>query len=78
MAGCINDIDSVISPEAGRCSGGDGDTPFLFLNHPVHDSSPIMNFTYFVRYTGIVEDSFGSRGFPRIYVRHDANIACTF
>ena len=74
----INQIEliliSVPSPVGGSCSGGDGDTAFLFLRHPVHGCATVVHFTNFVSFTGVEEDTFGSGGFTGIDVRHDTDV----
>ena len=38
MAGSVNNIDSMVAPEGGRCSRCYRDFSLLFLLHPVHGS----------------------------------------
>jgi hypothetical protein len=40
---------------ASRNSGGNGNSPFLFIRHPVHNRFAVMNFTDFVRTAGIIQ-----------------------
>ena len=56
-------------PECSSRSGSDGDTTFLLLLHPVHGSGAVMNFTDFVVYTGVEQNTFGSSGFTGVDVR---------
>ncbi len=61
-------------PECSSCSGSDGDTTFLLLLHPVHGSGAVVNFTDFVVYTGVEQNTFGSRGFTGVDVRTDTDV----
>ena len=54
----VDDIDSVTFPVAGGSSRRNCDAAFLFLYHPVHGSSAIMNFPDLMVYTGIKQDTF--------------------
>ena len=74
----IDDVDTIAFPVAGGCSGGNGNTAFLFLNHPVHGSSAIMNFANLVVYTGIKQDTFRGCCLTCIDVSHDADVSCFF
>ncbi len=75
VAGRIDDVDTVIAPEAGRGRGGDGDATLLFLLHPVHDSGPFVDLTNLVGDARIEEDALGRGGLAGIDVRHDADVA---
>jgi hypothetical protein len=75
VAGGIDDVDSVIVPETGGRSRGDRDATLLLLLHPVHGGRAIMNFAYFVRYTGVKQNPFCSRSFASINMGHDTDIA---
>ena len=74
----IDDVYAVAFPVAGGSSGGNGNTTFLFLFHPVHGSSAIVNFTDLMVYTGIIQDTFRGCGLTCIDVRHDADVSCFF
>ena len=74
----IDDVYAVTFPVAGGSSGGNGNTTFLFLFHPVHGSCAIMNFADLMVYTGIIQDTFRGCGFTSIDVCHDADVSCFF
>ncbi len=61
-------------PETGSCSGRDGNTTFLLLLHPVHGCCAVMNFTDFVVYTGVEQNTFGSCSLTGVDVRTDTNV----
>ncbi|AMO46890.1 Hypothetical protein AKI40_0462 [Enterobacter sp. FY-07] len=61
-------------PECSSCCGGNGNTTLLLLLHPVHGCGAVMNFTDFVVYTGVEQNTFGSRGFTGVDVRTDTNV----
>ena len=65
----------MIAPE--RCGGGrcNGDTAFLLLLHPVHRRGAFMHFADLVGFAGVIKNALSGRGFPRIDMRHDADIA---
>ena len=42
--------------------------------HPVHGSGAVMNFTDFVVYTGVEQNTFGSSGFTGVDVRTDTDV----
>ena len=60
--------------KGGRCSGGNGDTAFLLLDHPVHGCATFMHFSDLVGFTRIEKDAFRSRGLTGIDVSHDTDI----
>jgi hypothetical protein len=64
----------VVFPEAHGSGRSDRDSTLLLLDHPVHGRIAVMNFAYFVTFTGVVENSFGGRRFTGIDVSHDADI----
>jgi hypothetical protein len=70
----INDVDAVIIPGTGGCSGGDGNTTLLLLLHPVHGSRTLMNLTDFVGHTGVVENTLSRSCFTGVNMSHDADI----
>ncbi len=70
----VNDVDAVLTPEAGGSSRGDSNTTFLLLFHPVHGGSAIVGFTNFMGNAGVVKNTFGSRGFARVNVGHDTDV----
>jgi hypothetical protein len=82
MSGGVYDIDlvPVFAAIPKRCgsSRGDGYTPFLFLNHPIHSRSPFVNLPYFMGLARIIENAFRRSGLTGIDMGHDANIPCIF
>ena len=80
MTGSIDDIYFVLLviffPEYGCSCGSNCDTTFLFLHHPVHSSSAIMNLSDAVVYAGIIQNTLSRRGFTRVDVRHNADVSC--
>ena len=85
VAGGVDDVDSVrcillllTGPIAGGSSGGNGDTSFLLLFHPVHGGSAFVNFADLMRFSGIIQDTLGRRRLAGVDVSHDTNISCVF
>ena len=70
----VLDTGSFVIPEASGCSGGNGDTTFLFLRHPVHRGSTFVGFPELVVFAGVVQDTFGKGGLAGVDVRHDTDI----
>ena len=70
----INDIDAMVFPVAGRRRRRNRNAAFLFLNHPVHGGSALMNLADLVRYARVEENALGGRRLAGIDVRHDADI----
>ena len=75
MTWCIDDVDQVALPHTCGCSRCDRDTALLLLLHPVHGGSAIVNFTDLVVNTGVEKDALSGRGFTRVDVSHDSNVA---
>ena len=75
MTRCVNDVDAMIAPERCCCSGGDGDTTLLFLNHVVHYGSTFVHFTDLVCLSGVVQNALCCCGLTGIDVGHDADVA---
>ena len=82
MAGSVDDVDAVFrellahaAPETGGRRGGNRDTAFLFLFHPVHGRRAIVHFADFVRAPGVIEDALGRGRFAGVDVRGNADIA---
>ena len=61
-------------PECSSRCGGDSNTTFLLLLHPVHGGCAVMNFTDFMVYTGVEQNTFGSSGFTGVDVRTDTDV----
>ncbi|CSH48775.1 Uncharacterised protein [Shigella sonnei] len=77
----VDDVDAMrlillshTRPECSSRSGSDGNTTFLLLLHPVHGCSAVMNFTDFMVYTGVEQNTFGSSGFTGVDVRTDTDV----
>ncbi|EIS37122.1 hypothetical protein YPPY54_0304 [Yersinia pestis PY-54] len=77
----VNDIDvmwfelfSHTRPEAGSSCRSNGNTTLLLLFHPVHGGCAVMNFTDFVIYTGVKQDTFGSGCLTGVDVSADTDI----
>jgi hypothetical protein len=64
----------MIFPVGGSSRALDGNSTFLFLFHPVHYRFPIVNFADAVAFSGVIENPFGSGGFPGVNMSHDADI----
>ncbi|CDJ79006.1 Hypothetical protein SMB2099_4392 [Serratia marcescens SMB2099] len=62
-------------PEGSSRCRSDGNTTLLLLFHPVHGGSAVMNFTDFVVYTGVEQNTFGSGGFTGVDVSTDTDVA---
>ena len=65
----------VVFPESSSCSGSNRDTTFLFLLHPVHCCSTVVDFTDFVSQTRVEKNTLGSRSLSCIDVRHDTDVS---
>jgi hypothetical protein len=63
---------------AGGRSGGDGDSPFTLLRHPVHGCAAIVCFAYSMNFPGIEEDSLSGCCFASVNMRHDTYISGGF
>ena len=74
----VDDVNAVVFPVAGGCSGSDSNTTFLLLNHPVHGSATVMGFTNFMVYTGVVQNTLGGGSFTSIDVRHNTDVTSEF
>ena len=74
----IDDVDTVALPVAGGSSGGNGNTSFLLLHHPVHRRAAIMSLTDLVVDTGVVQNTLSGGSLTSIDVRHYADIASHF
>jgi hypothetical protein len=75
MTGCINKVYTVITPCTCGSRSGDGNTPLLFLLHPVHGSRTLINFAHPIGFMGIKKYPLCRCRFTGIYVCHDADIA---
>ena len=71
----VNDVDRVIFPSTCGGSRGDCDATLLLLFHPVHGCCTFVHFTDLVIDSGVKQDALGRRGFARVDVRHDPDVA---
>jgi hypothetical protein len=60
---------------AGGHGRSDGDAPFLFFGHPVHDRLPVMYLPDFVGFAGIIEDALGQSSLAGIDVGHYTDVS---
>jgi hypothetical protein len=74
VAGRVNNVDADVAPGAGGRGGGNGDAALLFLLHPIHGRSPLVDLSDAVRASGIEKDSLRRSGLTGIDVGHDADI----
>jgi hypothetical protein len=65
----------MVAPGAGRCGGGNCDSPLAFLFHPVHRRGAIVHLTHAMDSAGEVQNPLAERCFARIDMGHDPNIA---
>ena len=72
---CIDNIDPMVTPQAGRRRRSNRDAALLFLDHPVHGRGSFVHLTEFVVDPGVIQDALGRGGFSRIDVCHDPNVA---
>jgi len=75
VTGCINNVYLILSPPGSGCRTLDGNTPFLFLGHPVHGCFAVIYFTNTVYFLGIKQYPFGSRGLSRVDVGHNTDVS---
>ena len=61
-------------PEASGRGRGDGDTTFLFLDHPVHGGLAFVNLADLVGTAGVEEDTVSSSRLTGVDVGHDTDI----
>ena len=71
----VNDVDSAILPGTCGGSGSDSNSTLLFLFHPVHGGCALVNFSNFVCFSSVVQDSLRCGGFTSVDVSHDANVS---
>ena len=72
---CIDDVDRVIVPLAGRRRGHNRDPAFPLLVHEVHHRSTVVHLTDLVRDPGVVEDPLGHGRLARVDMRDHADVA---
>ena len=76
MSRGIDDVYSCTLPVTCCCSWCDCYTSLLLLNHPVHSSSTVVNFTNFVSSTSVEKYSLCSCCFSCINMGHYSYISC--
>ena len=77
VARSVDDVDFVPFPVSGNGGGGNGDTAFFFLLHPVGGSTAGVAFDEvdFVFETGAVKNCLTGRGFAGVDMRDDTDVA---
>src|SRR4029450_6985676 len=75
VAGGVDDVDRMPVPLGGRCGGGGGGAALLLLLHPVHGGRALMNLTDLVVDAGVEQDPLSCRGFARVDMSHDPDVA---
>src|SRR5699024_2068525 len=66
----------MVFPLSCCSSRSDGNPTLLLLFHPVHLRCTFMRLTNLMDFTGIVQNTFSSCGFPSINMSHDPNVSC--
>ena len=75
MARGVYDVYAVSQPLACGDGGGDCDTPFSFIRHPVHGGFTVMHLSHFMKAARVVENTLGNRGFTGVYMGDDADVS---
>ena len=75
VAGGVDNVDGLVQPMAGGHGRSDGDAPFLFFGHPIHDRLTVMDLPDFIGFAGIIEDALGQSGLAGIDVGHNADVS---
>ena len=75
MPGRVDDVDGGPVPFAGGAGRGDGDAAFLFLGQIVHGGRAVVDFAHAVDFAGVEQHPLRKRGFPRVDMRDDADVA---
>ena len=73
----IDNINLVAFPEAGHRRRGNGDTPLLFLRHPVGGGAAIiaLDGTDFMRQAGTVQNTLSGSRFTGVDMGNNADIS---
>jgi len=81
VPGSVDNIDSEFikltihaSPKACRRGRCNRDTALLFLLHPIHGGSAVVNLSYFVGDAGVEQNAFGGSSFTGIDVGANSDI----
>ena len=75
VAGRVDYVYLKVFPIGCGCGALNGDTAVLFLCHPVHRGLPVVDFSYFVNFPRIKQDTFGCRRFSCIDMGHNSDIS---
>jgi len=75
VAGSVDDVDSVVVPDASSSSRCNGDTALLFLRHVVHGCCAVVHFTDLVALACVIQDALGRCCLAGVDVGHDADVA---
>ncbi len=75
VAGRVDQVDGVIPPDSGGRGRGDRDAALLLLLHPVHRGRALVDLADLVIDTGVEQNPLGGRGFARVDMRHDPDVA---
>jgi hypothetical protein len=78
MAWGINDVNTVVFPLGSRSGRRYGNTPFLFLLHPVHYGRTFMGIANFICAARIIQNALSQGGLTGINMRHDSDISGSF
>ena len=80
----VNNIDSMLiellrrtRPESGRGSRGNRYATLLFLLHPIHCGSAVMDLANLVGHTGIEQNPLRGRGLTRVHMSDNSDITIT-
>ena len=74
----IDDVDARVAPRARRRSGRDRDPALLLLDHPVHGSGAVVDFTDLVRAAGIEKNPLRRRRLAGVDVSSDPDVSGVF
>ena len=88
MSGRINNIKTMFEvfvffvvgrrPKTGRGGRSYGNATLALLLHPIHDGSAFVHFADFVRHAGVIQNTLGGSGFPRVNVGNNAKVTNFF
>ena len=74
VAGSVDDVDAMVTPERGRRGGRDRDAALLLLGHPVHRGRALVDLTDLVGLAGEEQDALGRRRLAGVDVGHDPDV----
>src|SRR6185312_388287 len=75
VAGSVDDVDAMVTPERGRRGRRDRDAALLLLGHPVHRGRALVDLADLVRLARVEQDALGRRGLAGVDVGHDPDVA---